>query len=248
MKTSRHLLRLLTLLLASLLFPSGLAHSQTLIPRRLDRVGSNVAVRFDTGLGRVYRVEHSADLVNWTPYPDTIYGLGQTARYHVYDAPTPGQTVIPPSNEPQTSEHYFFMVTGFDDGSALAAWNGADGSPVRAYLPFFDLRYQGQVMQEVVRSAGMFDSGPAYDLEVWSWAAGVKPAGVTGIQTPVSELPTLQKLINSGAKDTILQIMYAAVDWRIAHPSTSLPETERPFDDRGQPTRQFFRSRSRAVS
>ena len=138
----RPLLHLLALLLTSWLFPVDTARCQTVVPSKVERTGNSVAVRFDTVPGRVYRIEHTADFVNWTLYPDTIYGLGQNVRYHVYDAPAPiTQTVPHPANTPHPAEEFFFMLTAFGDGSAVATWTGSDGSPAKVYLPSFDLVY-----------------------------------------------------------------------------------------------------------
>ena len=157
MKSHAHLL---LALLTPLLLPFGIARALDYVPSRVDRIGNSVAVRFGTVRGRAYRIEHTEDFVTWTFYPDTIYGLGQSARYHVYDATPPNQNVPVPANVPQPAEEFFFMLTAFDDGSAVATWTGGDGSPAKAYLPSFDLRYpedgpviarRGQVMQEMVR-------------------------------------------------------------------------------------------------
>ena len=146
--------RIVALLVLAWLLSPGRVTAQSLVPSHLDRIGNSVAVRFDTVPGMTYRVEHSASpdsnpLNNpvWTPYPDVIYGLGQTARYHVYDAPAPNtQTVPHPANTPYPAEEFFFMLTAFDDGSAVATWTGSDDAPAKAYLPSFDLVYQGSVM------------------------------------------------------------------------------------------------------
>ena len=73
---SRHV-RIVALLFLAWLLSPGIVSAQTLLPAAIDHLPGSVAVRFDTVPGTVYRIEHTADFVNWTLYPDTIYGLGQ---------------------------------------------------------------------------------------------------------------------------------------------------------------------------
>ena len=240
MNTLSRYARVVAFLVFAWLLSPGRVTAQTPVPSHVDRSGNSVAVRFDTVPGRVYRIEHTADFADWTFYPDTIYGLGQNTRYHVYDAPAPNQTVPHPANNPYPAEEFFFMLTAFNDGSAVATWSGSDGSPAKAYLPSFDLVYQGSVMQEMVRCiVGVPAPGLPYAMQVWSMSA-LKPAGVENIPTPPSEQATLAKLISQHAQ--VRSEMIAAVDWRATHP-TPFPQIESLFDDRGQPTRQFFRVR-----
>ena len=130
---TRHL-RIVALLFLTWLLSPGSLTAEDRVPATVEYRSGSVSVHFDPVPGRVYRIEHTTDLVNWTFYPDLIYGLGQNARYHVYEAPVANQTVPPPSSDPQPAEHLFFMVNAFADGSAVATWNGSDGSPARAYL------------------------------------------------------------------------------------------------------------------
>ena len=127
------------------------APAQTIIPSRTDHQPGSIGVLFTPTPGKICRIEHSSDMQSWTFYPESIYGFGQNARYHVYDAPIPEvQTPLPPSSTPRPSQYLFFTVNAFADGSAVASWSGQDGSHQKAYLSSFNLEYNGVVMQEMV--------------------------------------------------------------------------------------------------
>ena len=79
------------------------------------------------------------------------------------------------------------MVNAFSGGDAVVTWNGADGSPARAYLASFDPVYQNQVMQEIVRGVRADPSTSLpYHIEVWSMPSP-KPAAVASLHAPASE-------------------------------------------------------------
>lgn len=214
------------------------AISQSLVPSSVEAFDGAVRVVFPTTPGMLYRIEHTNDLESWTLYPDPIYGLGQTMHYRTYDLPpSPGQAAPPPQSGPQPSENLFFLVTGFDDGSAVASWSGLDGSSQKAYLPSFDLRYQGAVMQEMISGTIVPTSDVPYRLQVWSFQT-VKDPAVESIQTAPTETAMLSKL--SSEYQWVYDEMKAQVDWRAANPGA--PPSHPPlFDDRGQPLHQFFR-------
>jgi len=219
------------------------ATAQTLVPSTAEQFEGTIRVVFDTTPGMLYRIEHTNDLQSWTLYPDSIYGLGQTANYHVYDLPAPVQSAPPPpASGPQPSENLLFLVTAYDDGSAVASWNGLDGSPQKAYLPSFDLDYQGSLMQEMISGTRVPTSPDLpYYLNVWSWGGGVKNPAVVGIVTAPTEIATLAKLTSQ--YQWVYDTMQARIDWRAANPGPP-PSPPKLFDDRGQPLNQHFRVRA----
>jgi Lamin Tail Domain/CotH kinase protein/Chitobiase/beta-hexosaminidase C-terminal domain len=215
------------------------ATAQTLVQSTTEQVPGAVRVVFPTTAGKSYRIQHSSDLQSWAYFPESIYGFGQTVRYHVYDAPTAQAAApLPPSTEPRPSEYYFFIVTAFPDGSAVASWQGKDGSPQKAYIASFDLRYLGQTMQEMIDGTRV-PASPAlpFRLSVWSWSSPKDPAVVNIVPSP-TETATLAKLTSqyTWTSDT----MKARVDYRAANPGPP-PSPPKLFDDRGQPVNQYFR-------
>ncbi len=157
----------------------GTSPAQTIILSRAEHTPGSVDVLFTPTPGKICRIEHSTDLTNWTFYPDGVYGFGQQARYHVYDAPIPQASVpAPVSGEPRPSDYLFFMVNAFADGSAVASWAGQDGSYQKAYLSSFNLVYQNNVMQEMTNGVRV-PASPAlpYSLDVWSWSSPQGPIG-----------------------------------------------------------------------
>ena len=115
------------------------------VPSTTELVDGQVRVVFNTTAGMSYRIQHTNDPAAWTYFPESIYGFGQTVRYAVYDLPadTTAAASLPPAG-PVPSEYLFFMITAFNDGTAVASCLGLDDSPQKAYLPAFDLRYLGQ--------------------------------------------------------------------------------------------------------
>jgi len=214
--------------------------AQTLVTSRTEHTPGSVDVVFTTTAGKNYRIEHSNDLTNWTFYPDSIYGLNQTVRYHVYDAPIPvAGPPLPPSNDPRPSEFLFFHVTGFNDGSAVAEWRGRDGSAQKAYLASFNLVYLNKVMSENI-SGTRVPASPAlpYRLDIWSWGYSSKDPAAVNMQPSPTETSTLAKLTSQYA--WAYAQMKERVDWQTAHPGPP-PSPPRLFDDRGQPLRHYFR-------
>jgi CotH kinase protein/Lamin Tail Domain/Chitobiase/beta-hexosaminidase C-terminal domain len=215
--------------------------AQTLVQSQTVQEPGSVDVVFNTTAGKSYRIEHSMDLQSWAFYPDSLYGLGQTVRYHVYDAPIAVQgPSSPPSNEPRAAEFFYFHVTAFNDGSAVAAWRGLDGSAQKAYLPSFNLVYQGKLMSEMIAGTRVPATGLPYRLDVWSWGYTVKHPAVVNIQSSPAEAGTLAKLTSQ--YQWVFDTMKARVDYRSANPGPP-PSPPKLFDDRGQPLKQFFRVR-----
>jgi|GEM_PF-6503931 len=227
-------------------FAAAPALAQTIVASKAEHTPGSVDVVFTTTAGKNYRIEHSHDLTNWTFYPDSIYGLNQTVRYHVYDAPIPvSGPPLPPSNDPRPSEFLFFHVTGFNDGSAVAEWRGQDGSAQKAYLASFDLVYQGQVMGEMIQGTRIPVS-PAlpYRIDVWAWRYSTKDPAVVNMQASPAEAATLAKLTSQ--YQWVYDQMKARVDYRAANPGPP-PSPPKLFDDRGQPLRQYFRVREYSI-
>lgn len=95
MKLSNLLRRLLLLPLLLLAAEDG--WTQTLVPATTEYLPGTVAVRFFTTPGKLYRIEQTSDLQNWTFNPESIYGLGQQARFHVHEPPHPQAPTLPTS-------------------------------------------------------------------------------------------------------------------------------------------------------
>ena len=242
MTNTHRRLTTVTLLLLFLRFACAIAGSQTLVPCTTEYEPGAVRVVFGTTAGKSYRVEHSNDCQAWAFFPETIYGLGQTVPYHVYDAPIPqpGTPSPPDPYAPRPAEAYLFMVSAFNDGTAVASWVGADGSPQKAYISSFDLRYLGQVM-EGTPSGTRVPTAPSqpYWLSMWAWGSPKDPA-VVNMQASPGEAATLAKLTSQ--YQWLYNEMKTRVDWLATHPGPP-PTPPRLFDDRGQPLKQFFRVR-----
>lgn len=165
-------------------------------------------------------------------------------RFPVGDAPVAGQTNLPPASTPVPAESLNFMVTAFDDGSAVASWTRLDGSAQKAYLADFDLVYNGEVMMEVL-SGTIVPPSPElpYGLTVWSFDS-TKPTGIANLTVDPAEADTLAKLTDQAA--WVRNEMIAKVDWRANNPMPP-PEPEDPFDDQGNPLHEFFRVREYTV-
>lgn len=238
--------RSLCVLAACVGFATAPALAQTIVASKTEQTPGSVDVVFSTTAGKNYRIEHSNDLTNWTFYPDSIYGLNQTVRYHVYDAPIPVQgPPLPPSNDPRPSEYLFFHVTGFNDGSAVAEWRGKDGSAQKAYLASFNLVYLNKVMSEDI-SGTRVPTPPAlpFRLDIWSWGYSSKDPAVVNMQASATEAATLAKLTSQYA--WVYGQMKDRVDWRAANPGPP-PSPPKLFDDRGQPLRHYFRVREYTI-
>jgi hypothetical protein len=220
-------------------FASVLA-AQTLVPSTTTLDAANrVKVSFATTAGKNYRVEHTTDFLTWTFYPGSIYGLGQTADYYVYEGDPPPSAPAPPASGPAASEFYMFFVTAFSDGAAVASWSGASGQSCQAYLSAFDMRNAGVVLNGVV-SPTVTPASPAvpYNLTVFV-STGTKLAAYTSLTAPTGETTTLQKLSSQATT-----VRNALIN-QAANPTQPLPP--RLFDDRGQPLHQFFCVRSYEV-
>jgi len=172
-------------------------------------------------------------------YPDVIYGLGQTASFHLYDVPAgDGGTSPPATSGPQPAEFFTFSITAFDDGSAVASWQSAGGTLHQAYLPSFDLRYQGVVMKDIIHGTRA-PTAPALPYQLFLMVGSApKDPTVTGIVTPPTETDTLAKLTSQ--YQWTFDTMKDRVDWRAANGNLP-PQTPKLFDDRGNPLKQFVR-------
>jgi hypothetical protein len=225
---------LLMPLLALFAMPWLQAQTGTLVPSTTTLDAANrVKVSFATTAGKNYRVEHTTDFLTWTFYPGSIYGLGQTADYYVYEGEPPASAPPPPAGGPDASEFYLFFVTAFNDGSAVASWAGASGQPCQAYLASFDMRNAGVILTGVV-SPTVTPAAPAvpYNLTVFV-STGTKLAAYTSLTVPTGETTTLQKLSSQATT-----VKNALIN-QASNPTQPLPP--RLFDDRGQPLHQFFR-------
>ena len=123
-----------------------------------------------------------------------------------------------------------FLISAFDDGTAVASWTGVDGSAQKAYLPSFDLRYQGAVMEEMI-SGTRVPASPElpYRLEVWAFSSA-KDSQVTSIQPAATETTMLAKLTSQ--YQWVYDTMKDRVDWRAANPGPP-PSPPKLFDERG---------------
>lgn len=203
----------------------------------------SLRLTFDTEPGRLYQVERSIGLQSWSKLPDTIYGFGHQALVHLYDIPQTSAGNSSQAVSTPAAQHTFAIVA-FDDGTAVASWQGPDGSLHKAYLPSFDLRYQGMVMTDIF--GGTVDPGsPASPYQLFLTVnTGPKDPAVANIQSDSTQAGKLAKLTSQ--EQWVYDTLKDRADLRIANAGVP-PAAPQPFDDRGNPRKQFFRVEVRSI-